>query len=223
MKTTHQVILCLLMVLSALSAWQLIPTQYMHETRKTKLTELVPIDFGDWREEKNISSVEVPPELLATVNRIYSETVSKTYRNSHGDVVMLSIAYSKEQSDFANVHRPDICYPAQGFTVLKRQTDQFDIDGHIIPVTQLITEYGERKEPLTYWVSVGNDIVKNKTDQKLKQIEYGFKDAIPDGIIFRVSTIDADASASFRVQRKFIDDFYRSLHPAAKEVFFGGR
>ncbi|QLI82548.1 EpsI family protein [Chitinibacter fontanus] len=221
MKIKLQMILTLLMVLSAVSAWCLIPTQYMHETRKTKLGDLVPEHFGDWRAEKNGSSVEVPAELLATVNKIYSETVSKTYRNSHGEVVMLSIAYSKEQSDSANVHRPEVCYPAQGFTVVKRQAEQFKVDGHNIPVTQLVTELGERKEPLSYWVSVGNDIVENKFAQKLKQIEYGFKDMIPDGMIFRISTIDVNNENSFRIQKEFAYDFYKSLSPEAKNIFFG--
>ena len=42
---------------------------------------------------------------------------------------MLSIAYGKNQSDALQLHKPEICYPAQGFTLLAKQNTPLDLLG----------------------------------------------------------------------------------------------
>jgi EpsI family protein len=64
--------------------------------------------FGEWHEEAN---------LLAQVI------------NPQGYRIMLSIAYGKNQSDALQLHKPEICYPAQGFTLLAKQNTPLDLLG----------------------------------------------------------------------------------------------
>ncbi len=128
----------------------------------------------------------VNPVQKETMARIYSQTLTRVYRNTAGESIMLSIAYGADQSDDKQMHYPEICYPAQGFQVLSRQNDVVKTDFGNIRVKRLLTS-GGRTEPLTYWSTVGNKVVNGSSGEtKIEQLSYGFRGDIPDGLLFRV-------------------------------------
>ena len=71
---------------------------------------------------------------------------------------MLSIAYGGDQSDTMAVHKPEVCYPAQGFQILKNATASFSTGDGNIPVKRLVATQGPRIEPITYWTTVGDTV-----------------------------------------------------------------
>ena len=62
----------------------------------------------------------------AIINKIYNQTLTRTYINPRGDRIMLSIAYGRDQSDALQMHKPELCYPAQGFRLLNNQRGTLD-------------------------------------------------------------------------------------------------
>jgi EpsI family protein len=174
---------------------------------KIDLEVLIPKSFGDWKIDETIAPLIADPETQAKLDKIYNQTLSRTYINSKGDRIMLSIAYGGDQSDTMAVHKPEICYPAQGFQILKNASDTFSTNDGSIPVKRLVATQGARIEPITYWTTVGDKVAVSGWKWKLQQMKYGLTGQIPDGLLFRISSIQADESAAYQVQ----DDFSRAL------------
>ena len=174
---------------------------------KVDLEVLIPKAFGDWKIDETIVPLIADPELQAKLDKIYNQTLTRTYVNHKGERIMLSIAYGGDQSDTMAVHKPEICYPAQGFQILKNASGTFaTIDGSI-PVKRLVATQGPRIEPITYWTTVGDKVAVSGWKWKIQQMKYGLTGQIPDGLLFRISSIQSDESAAYRVQ----DDFSRAL------------
>src|SRR5690349_15674676 len=81
-----------------------------------RLTESVPIEFGAWRKVEEAVRL-VNPQVQGGIEDIYDEVLTRTYVNSDGDRIMLSMAWGSDQRGGRQAHLPLICYPAQGFKI----------------------------------------------------------------------------------------------------------
>lgn len=195
------------------AAQALTPRTFIASTRpQAKLETLFPSRFGDWRIEPGPAML-VAPDAEALISKLYSETLSRTYVNPRGERVMLSVAYGGDQSDATRAHRPEVCYPAQGFQLLSSQDSAYDVIGHRVPVRQLVTRLGARTEPVSYWIVVGERVALSSTDQKLAQLAYSFRGLIPDGMLVRVSNISTDSRASFALHQRFVQEMAAAVQP----------
>jgi hypothetical protein len=88
----------LIMLLAACAAALLTPTQKMADVEsRIELERLIPLGFGDWKIDTSLVPVKVDPALQASLNKIYNQTLSRTYINSQGQRIMLSIAYGGDR------------------------------------------------------------------------------------------------------------------------------
>lgn len=169
-----------------------------------QLEQMIPRQFGDWREEENVPAQIVDPQQKEAVDKIYRQTLARAYVNHEGYRVMLSIAYGGDQRDSMQVHKPEICYPAQGFSLLDHKAGTLKTAHGAIPVTRIVASLGNRREPVTYWTTVGSRVVKGGFEKKLVEMRYGLTGRIPDGLLFRVSSIDFRDDAAFAAQQEFV-------------------
>ena len=207
------VFMALLMVSSAALAVVLKPNQRLvEELPPLKLEEAVPKSFGDWRIDTSMVPVDPSPDVQASLNAIYSQLLARTYVNSQGERVMLSIAYGADQSgDGSQVHRPEFCYTAQGFQVMANNVGTLLTQYGTLPVRRLLAVQGHRNEPITYWVTVGDKATLPGVERKLSQLAYGLTGKIPDGMLVRVSSINLQNDAAYKLQEKFIGDMLQSM------------
>ena len=207
------VFIALLMVSSAALAVVLKPNQRLvEELPPLKLEEAVPKSFGDWRLDTSMVPVDPSPDVQASLNAIYSQLLARTYVNSQGERVMLSIAYGADQSgDGSQVHRPEFCYTAQGFQVMANNVGTLLTQYGTLPVRRLLAVQGNRNEPITYWVTVGDKATLPGVERKLSQLAYGLTGKIPDGMLVRVSSINLQNDAAYKLQEKFIGDMLQSM------------
>lgn len=176
------------------------------------LETVFPKRFADWRIDDRMPVQLVSPDTQAMLDKIYNQTLSRTYVDSKGERMMLSVAYGGDQSDATRAHRPEVCYPAQGFQVNASSQGIVTLsDGFVLPVRKLVTSQGSRSEPLTYWVVVGEQVTLSGTQQKLAQLRYGVRGVIPDGMLVRVSSIDRDADRGLRLQEGFVRDMASAI------------
>lgn len=179
---------------------------------KIVLETLFPARFADWRIDTSLPVVLPSPDAQAVLNRIYNQTLARTYVNAQGQRIMLSVAYGGDQSDNMAVHKPEVCYPAQGFEVLASNDTNLQLAGRDVPARRLLTRLGGRVEPLTYWITVGDRVPgASGFRQKFAQLGYGLRGNIPDGMIVRVSSIDRQADAAWTLQARFLDELVAAL------------
>lgn len=186
------------------------------------LETLIPKNFGDWKLDTTIAPLIANPEQQALLNKIYAQTLSRTYVNAQGDRVMLSIAYGGNQSDNLAVHKPEVCYPGQGFHILKNPAiGTFSTGTGEIPVKRLVAGLGPRVEPITYWTTVGDAVEVSGIKWKLQQLKFGLTGRIPDGLLFRVSSIQADEDRAYGVQDDFTREMLQAMSPEGRKRIIG--
>ncbi len=186
-----------------------------------RLEEVIPNSIGTWRVDKSGPIQIINPEVKQNLDQIYSDVLSRVYSNEQGERIMLSIAYGARQSDANQVHRPEICYPAQGFTIHSRSESAVELEGKSIPTVRLETRLSQRSEPVTYWIRTGGKITNGSIAKKLVEVEYGLKGLIPDGLVFRVSSIDKDSAAAFRLHHDFVRTLFLEVDSAHRAILFG--
>lgn len=188
---------------------------------KVELETLFPKTFGEWRLDPNLPVSIVSPDVEAMLKSLYAQTLSRTYIGPRGERIMLSIAYGGDQSDATRAHRPDVCYPAQGFDIVSASYNNIDVGGGQLPVRHMFAKLGQRYEPVTFWFVVGERVAVSGQQQKLAQLSYGLRGLIPDGMLVRVSSINPDADAGYRDQARFIADMRAAMPQPSRLRVFG--
>jgi len=186
------------------------------------LEAMVPKEFGGWRIDTGITPIMPSPDVEAALSRIYTQTLTRTYVNAAGQRIMLSIAYGSQQNDQLRVHQPEGCYVGQGFHIA-RPSEATEIATSMGPlhVTQLTATSGARREPITYWVRIGDSIARTQWEMKKIQLRYGLTGSIPDGMLVRVSSISPSDSEAFALQRDFINDLLSSVDASQRRELVG--
>lgn len=218
----RNVFLLLLMLAASGLALALRPAEKIADRGSgINLETMIPRSFGDWREEQKNSVQMVDPQQQELINKIYTQTLSRTYVDKKGYRIMLAIAYGDDQRDSMQIHYPEVCYPGQGFVLHDKQKGAMPTLNGSIPVTRILTSHGQRNEPVTYWTIVGDMVFRGGLEKKLAEIKYGLKGKIPDGMLVRVSSIDADAANAYEMQTQFASQMLGALAPEYRQKMNG--
>jgi EpsI family protein len=198
------------------------PTVHLADQQaKVDLEALFPKEFGSWRVDASQPVSIVSPDVEAQLKSLYAQTVTRTYVGSQGERIMLSVAYGGDQSDATRAHRPDVCYPVQGFDILSNVDARIDVGEIELPVRHMLAKQGQRYEPVTFWFVVGEHIAVSGQQQKLAQLRYGVRGIIPDGMLVRVSSIDRNTATAYQGQARFIADMRAAMPQPARLRVFG--
>jgi EpsI family protein len=205
-------LLGLMLTTSALTFWMQ-PRKSLADTRPAvDLASMVPAAFGEWVELPNATAEIIDPQQQQSLEKLYSQTLSRTYANRQGYRVMLSLVYGKTQRGNQQLHHPEICYPAQGFQVLSNRTAQLETPYGVIPVRRLETRLSAaRVEPVTYWALVGEQVVLGSVRRKLVEMRHGVRGYTVDGLLFRVSSVDIVATHAFDQHHHFVSQLLEAL------------
>ncbi len=185
------------------------------------LETMIPKQFGDWREDSKRIVQIVNPQTQALLDKLYSQVLTRVYVNTQGYRIMLSLAYGSDQRGSLQAHKPEVCYPAQGFTLQRNEASQLATPFGEIPAQRLFTTMGPRQEPVTYWFTVGDKAVRGKLQKRLMDLRYGLTGRIPDGMLFRVSSIDPDQARANQIQDQFVNQLLQAVSPAERKRLSG--
>ncbi len=211
----------LAMIVAVCGGVVLKPTKHIADQGpKVNLESMIPKQFADWKIDESIIPLQPDPERLALLNKIYNQMLSRTYINKRGERVMLSIAYGGDQSDSMQVHKPEVCYTGQGFQILEVEIEGLDTGYGVIPVKKLVAQMGGRLEPIIYWINIGGTVAVNSIKWKLVRLKYGLTGKVPDGMLFRVSSLGEKASA-YPLQEGFIKALLQSITPENRKRLIG--
>ncbi len=185
------------------------------------LESAVPKVFGAWKALPEQTSLIVNPQATEFLYGLYSQVLSRTYVDQNGYRVMLSVAYNDDNRGGLQTHRPEVCYPAQGFKVGALEDGRLPTAFGDIEVRRLMTSLGQRVEPVTYWLTVGNQVVNSRMDKRLAEMKMALTGQIPDGLLFRISSIDADSSRAYAVHQRFAADMMGAVSLGVRKQLSG--
>lgn len=185
------------------------------------LDRLLPERFDGWRlDPDSVAFVRAADRRGAQV-RIYDQVLERTYLNAAGQRIMVSIAYGAEQSADMQLHRPEVCYRAGGFEVGARSADALALGARSLPVTRLVARLPGRPEPITYWAVIGGRIDDGRRaslGERLARLRHRRRG---DGLLVRVSSIDADAAGAWQLHAQFAVSMLQALGPQARARLLG--
>lgn len=185
------------------------------------LESAVPKYFSDWSESPEQSAQVVNPQTKELLDKLYSQLLTRSYINKQGYRIMLSMAYGDDQRGGLQAHRPEVCYPAQGFKLSKVEDGKLGTVYGSIDVRRISASLGARNEPVTYWLTVGDQVIHSKLDKRIAEIRLGLTGQIPDGLLFRVSSIDIDSTRGFLMQQKFVADLIAAVPATTRRQLSG--
>jgi EpsI family protein len=202
-------ILAILMCLASVAGVVARPTATTSNPPRLDLN--VPKGFADWTELQEQGARVSDPQADKLLKELYGEILSRSYVNKDGYRIMLTLAWGANQTGNLQAHRPEVCYPAQGFKLLMKQNGTLATAFGSIDVVRLDTVLGPRREPVTYWLTNGNQVVRTELDRRMAQIKLWLTGEVPDGLLFRISSIDTDTDKAYAMQQKFAADMLASV------------
>jgi EpsI family protein len=178
-----------------------------------QLETAVPRQFAGWRVDPSQVTQVVNPQTQQLLDKLYGQVLARTYVNDNGYRVMLSLAYGSDQRGALQAHKPEVCYVAQGFSLLSNDTADIGTSFGPIMGRRLSTQLGSRLEPITYWFTLGDQTVRSRFERRVAELRAGLTGQIPDGLLFRVSSIDIDPKRAYAEHDRFVNELLASLAP----------
>lgn len=187
------------------------------------LEAMIPKQFGNWRELAGEVQGIVSADVQEKLDILYSGTLGRTYEDSNGAKVMLSLAYGRDQSRALQVHKPEVCYAAQGFEILSSEKTTIPSGATTVPVMHIVARRDHRIEMITYWIRSGDHVVRGWYEQNKARILASLDGRVPDGLLVRVSTITDNREEAFRLHALFLSDLLTAVAPNEKHFLLGDR
>jgi EpsI family protein len=213
----------LAVVLTAAVALLVRPTERLAEQAgKLDLENLIPHEFDGWLLDERQSAAVVNPQAGDLQGRLYQQVLSRTYIQAASQrSIMLSIAYGENQNRSNDLHVPDVCYSAGGFRIERSELGEIQASQGDIPVKRLVAQRLQRREPLTYWTIIGDQVATSAIGSKLVALSYGLRGTVPDGMIFRVSSVGVPDDEAFANQQEFVKSLMDALSSDGRKRLAG--
>jgi EpsI family protein len=186
------------------------------------IAEAIPPEFGNW--VSNNADLVSPEQAGRLAKTLYSETVGRAYENTaDGSVVLILAAYGDTQSDLLQLHRPESCYPAVGFTVSLSEPTTVKVGpGDLLPGRRVIATIEERVENIIYWTRLGERLPKSGGEQRDARLANAMDGYVADGILVRCSVVGESAQAFATLQR-FIPEMLAAVRSDLRPALIGTR
>lgn len=185
-----------------------------------KLTQLVPVQLGQWVQGQE-GDIVVPRTEGSLASRLYGDQLARIYYRAEQSnlPMMLSIAYGFTQSDALQLHRPEVCYPAIGFTVGPPRPMTLELGGARVPAVALTATMQDRIEDLIYWTRMGRRFPRSEGEQREMRFANAVEGLVPDGALVRASAIRTNPDvAVFSQVEGFMQALARALNPVGRRV-----
>jgi EpsI family protein len=148
--------------------------------------------------------------------------IERHYEHPAYGEVMVSLAQGgRQRGDDLQLHRPEFCYAAQGFTVTPLGDEALRLTSHDIPVRRVLAERPGRAEAISYWLTVGDQATLPGVGRKLAQLRAAFRGEIPAGMLLRVSSLHRPGERASALHDRFLTDFLAALPPPLRTRLTG--
>ena len=211
-------------LLAAGAAYQLTPRRHLSLLGPRKMDAIIPTVFGDWTAQTNADLIR-PIAEGSLADRLYSQSVQRIYNHANGrDSIMMMVAYGENQSDLLQLHRPEACYPAVGFSLLLNAAATVPLGhGAILPSRRVTAVRADRRENIVYWTRLGEFLPTDGTAQGKARLETAMQGYIADGVLIRCSKVGEEDAIAFEDLNRFIAEMVRAVKPGDRPALVGTR
>ena len=167
------------------------------------------------------SGLVLPPKDELS-DRLYDQVLTRVYSAAGSVPVFALVAYGSVQNLSLELHRPDECYPQQGFTISAPEPLPLQLADHAIPASVLTARRkGGYVEQVVFWSRIGTHFPANRSEQSWIVAQQNFAGRMPDGVLVRLSVPTSERAAGIRTATKFLADLTQVLPEAGRRILFG--
>lgn len=197
----------------------LTPRRAEHRIGNANLERIIPPQIANWRFYTR--SGVVLPQLDDPADG-YDQVLSRAYESPGLPPIMLVIAYGSAQGGSLQLHRPEICYPSQGFNLSGIHLPDIPlVSGRDIPAKGFTAQRDDRIEQVLYWSRISSAFPRSSAEEYAAIFSAIVKGAVPDGVLVRFSCIDPDYGKSVRILQDFARAMVAALPRRAKPIVLG--
>lgn len=196
-------------VATGVAGFALSPANSVARKAAPSLEQGIPQKIGPWHNIGASSVVVARPDEEVQQPDLdgYDQLVARTYARDGSASVMMVLAYGSAQGGNLQLHRPETCYPGQGFQLSNFQSAKFRTsDGTEVFVKGFTASRDQRVERVRYWTRIGNDFPLNTFSEYEAILKAVFKGDVSDGLLARFSIIGDE-----RLADPILDQFIRQL------------
>lgn len=198
------------------------PRKRLRLLQRGTIGQSLPDILGPWTSQDTTNLVG-PEAAGRLAQSLYSEIVPRIYTRANGDAVMLLAAYGDTQSDLLQLHRPESCYPAVGFSLQSTKAFDLPLSGTaVLPARQVVATKDGRAENILYWTRMGELIPQSSKEQRQARLENAMRGLVTDGILVRFSVV-GESAASFAILNDFVPQMLSAIDRAKRPALIGTR
>jgi EpsI family protein len=209
---------------AAVAGTALKPRREVPLLKGAKLANVVPASFGVWTSQDMSDPLAINGEGTLSA-KLYNELVVRQYANptSESAITML-LAYGGRQSDELQLHRPEVCYPAFGYDLMRNEPISLPVGGTaVLPARRLVAEQGDVRESIIYWSRMGELLPQDGGEQRKARLEIAMQGIIPDGLLSRFSIVGLDPNQDWATIGAFVTELIAAIEPDMRKVLIGSQ
>jgi EpsI family protein len=192
------------------------PVATSSQISQARFDAMIPAQAGPWQSYSSAELV-LPPKDEAS-DKLYENLQTRVYRSEALPSIMALFGYSSVQQNDVHVHRPEVCYPAAGFPIIYNEPIKLKFGTHDVEARYLIADRQSVHEYILYWVRLGRRFPGNWQQQRLDMAYYNVTGTIPDGFLYRCSTIEQAGKDMREPLKGFAKTFFESADPSFRKI-----
>lgn len=186
-----------------------------------RLEDMVPMAFDGWRTMAYDAFV-MPRSEGSLADRLYNQTVNRLYVGDDRLPVAMVIAYGAVQNDQLQLHRPEVCYKAVGFEILRSVRRDLALGGIArLPVRDLEAVSPGRTETICYWTRIGDDLPTDGGSQRMVKLRQQMRGYLADGVLVRMSISAPPVPEVLAALGRFAVSMLKALAPEDRAALIG--
>lgn len=188
----------------------------------------IPRSVGEWTATPMLIE-PVQPSLVDALGRpvlVYDRIETRSFRRDDGTTIMLMLAYRRAQHQEDRVHRPELCYIAQGYVLGDERDVPISANGYDVPARSFTADGIDRREQVVYWIRTGDIISNDALDVRWEIFSEGLKGRLLDGLLVRASIVrpagpGVPAAGDERLIREFLQQLLTASPPGLVKMMAG--
>ena len=186
---------------------------------KQAMDAAIPATVGRYA----VASVEglVLPPTDELTSRLYDQVLTRIYQAPGSPPLALLIAYGRAQDTDIRLHRPDECYPAQGFAISDQRHAEVALAGRRVTGTILSAHRSDRDEQVLFWTRIADTSPPEAAGERSVIIRAKLAGRMPDGVLVRLSAIMAEQGPALRLMQGFVAELSANLNATGQRLLLG--
>lgn len=198
------------------------PRRMFDRLTHEQLDAAIPKRVGAYHFASSSGLVLPPRDELS--QKLYDQVLARVYEAEGQLPIMALFAYGSVQNLSLELHRPEECYPQQGFTITEPETLPLAMSEGTIPASVLTARRTNGYvEQVLFWSRIGTQFPESRMAQSILVARENFAGRVPDGLLVRLSVPTGDRLLGLEAARSFTAELDRALTPLGRKVVFGDK